>query len=284
MNREELHRLCDREIADRLRPLSESIFVETTLDGSDDGWTSDMASMALEANNGFELFLKDMISYAGMSGLAEKTFTRLWQNEFEDKLWALRKKVSHHAFLRSESAEKVLNLSRRIIGACGRCQRISEIQLIARLYLMDWFHYTRTGKSLTGMSWFVGRDKYDNLILRSPDWEVIKSHFASRILSSNVESDSDNQIMISMSDAESKRFLEETLSQSGNDALDIILIKTKVGQAPWKPTFPVKSLIEGYCPDFGWLDLEFLATIFPKSKVLDESIPVPNTIRPLFAA
>ena len=284
MNREELHKLCSSKVVEQLDPLSQHIFVETTLKESPKGWTSEMSSMAKAASDEFDLFLKEMISANKMIGIASKTFSRLWQNEFQDKLWSLRKKVSHHAFLKSESSKNILHLCRRIIGACSHTQSISEGQLIARLYLMDWFHCTRTGTSLTGMNWFVEFDEQDQLILRSPDWDVLKVHFNSRILSQSPEYDCENQILISMSDAESKRHLEQTLSHSGKDALDIIVIKTKSGLAPWKPTFPIKSLLEGYCPDFGWLDLEFLATVFPKSKVFDERISVPKSIENVIAA
>lgn len=284
MNREQLNKACSARLQALFEPLRSHIFNEVTVQRLTDGWSREMTDLAMKAHRQFRDYLAETMREQGMTGIQAKTFARLWMNEFHDHLWSARKRVSHHAFLSEKGAHLIVNLCRRIVGEFGHDHHLSERALMARLYLIDWFHYTRTGRSLTSMQWFVGADESNDLILMSPDWEVLKGHLTSQILTTSSDGSGITKICVSGSLAESKRDLEHLLDQDGKDAVDIILIKTKGAHPPWKPTFPVKAYQNGFKSDFNKLDLKLLASWFPKSKTYQSGSLIPDKVKAISAA
>jgi hypothetical protein len=131
------------------------------------------------------------------------------------------------------------------------------------------------------MQWFVAPDKTGVDELKSPEWEVLKTHFSTRMIDMEDENASNAMIWVSGSLSDCKRFLDKNLSQEGKDALDIILIKTRMISAPWEPTFPVKAFKSGFKTDFNKLDLKALAPWFPQSKVYNSKSSIPDSVKSL---
>lgn len=277
MNKFELQADCEQSLKAILEPLEGEVFQKTVVDPEATLWSDHMARMAALAQSEFRSFLESKVREIGMSGAPEKSFSLLWKREFNDRLWRLRKRLSHHAFPFSEKGETIRHVARLIIGKVSDCHSMPEVEVVSRVYLMDWFHATRTGRTLTGMQWFMGEGHLGQATLISPEWDLLKINDSNAIVTIGEPNRQAQNISITGTVAQSERALRDSLNQDEWDAIDLILIKTKRGSAPWKQTFPVKVHQE-HKTDFNRLDLELFATWFAKSKVFNPSSHKPQVV------